>query len=76
MNVISRGAPTLLPVFIENVIVDVFVTMAKIRHPLCVTEMIAFANSIIKKREYKEKMKEWKNKKFPNLPDDEWVKLH
>ena len=71
MDVLSRGAPRLLPVFIEDVIADVFVTMAKIRHPLCLAEMIAFANSLIQKSAYQLKIREWKKKNYQDLPDEE-----
>jgi hypothetical protein len=68
MEVENRGCPPLLPESIEKVIVDVVVTMSKIRHPLCVFEIIALANSIIAKSEYQEKVIQWKSKMFPDLP--------
>jgi hypothetical protein len=75
LEVENRGCPPLLPESIEKVIVDVVVTMSKIRHPLCVFEIIALANSIIAKSEYQEKVIQWKSKMFPDLPIESCEKL-
>lgn len=41
------GTPPVLPEIVEKVIVDVVLMMGKIRNPLCVSQIIELANSII-----------------------------
>jgi hypothetical protein len=68
LEVAHRGTKPILPKTIEKVIVDIVTTMARIRHPLCVTQVIALANSIISDSKYKEELIEWKQKMYRNLP--------
>jgi hypothetical protein len=54
LEVERKGCPPILPDCVEKVIVDIVVTMSKIRNPLCVYEFVEFANSIVSKTEYQE----------------------
>ena len=69
------GTPPVLPDIIEKVIVDVVLMMAKIRNPLCVSQIIELANSMIMKSEFKEKIKEWKALRYNNLPEKKEMTL-
>jgi hypothetical protein len=70
-----QGSRPVLPDVIEKVIADVVVVMSKIRHPLCVHEIVAFANSLIEKSEYQEKVFEWKSRMYHDLPSEKCMKL-
>jgi hypothetical protein len=69
------GCRPLLPEEIEKVVVDIVVTMSKIRHPLSVFEIVELANSVIEKTEYQQTILNWKLKHFPHLPRDGGNKL-
>jgi hypothetical protein len=65
----KHGRLPCLPPSIEHVIVDVVVSMAKIRHPLSVFEIVEFANSTIEKTEYEEQVTQWKSNIYSHLPN-------
>jgi hypothetical protein len=69
------GRPSMLPELVEKVIVDIVLTMAKIRHPLCVQEIIELANSVVEKTVYEDQVKAWKIKHNRDFRDDETFKL-